>query len=173
MKRWGLMCLLVLLLAGCQKVQPQVDWEKRALELVGKSFETTVQLTYGEISATMELKRELPDGYTILFHSPPSLEGIQLEAQGEDLLFRYGEMELASSWDQMPAGAVVKVLREAIQAVESGENLQTVPQDSTVAISGRLDSGDFTLTVDGESGAFLSMTALDGELTLTFEDFSY
>jgi len=143
------------------------------LERTASAFETTAQLKYRGIESTVTVKKELPVSYLVTFQSPDSLKGMEVQFAQDNVAIQYGKMKLDVSPDQLSSSAAVKLLASVIDSVVEQEDLQIELEDGRAALTGRLDSGDFILIIDRETGNFLSLSMPDSEFEMTFENFTF
>ena len=136
-------------------------------------FDTTANITYRELSATARITRDSPRSCIVTFTSPESLSGITFVFWGDRVDLNYGMLSFTFDPNSVPGGAIASVMVNAVNSALSGKGLIVEHTDGSLTLSGRLESGDFLLRLDGGDGSLLTLSIPEQELEIEFLGFTF
>lgn len=154
MKRFifPLFCSLgaALLLSGCSA--PEI---KTAAPDIDKSFSAEAELSYGNDSCTVQMRRFSENSWEFCVTEPFPLEGLIITVNdGETKLTMYDMESLADVSDEAVSAA--KLITDAFEAaIDNREN--AAASEETITLTGQAPTCTYTLTLD-ESGVPTELT---------------
>ena len=166
------LCLLVALcaavLCACGNPQPANPLPKQS-----GNFETAAEIRYKELKATASVSRETPDSCTVVFASPPSLKDMSFVFRRDSVDLSYKGLGFRFDPDSLPGGAVAGLTVSAINRAMSDDGLTLDYADGKLGITGIMDSGEFHLLLDQQSGNLLKLSIPAEELEIAFVNFHF
>lgn len=162
-------------LAGCSSLpaqQPQQERDRLTSNLNG-AFTSTMEISYQGVEATASLDQRYPGNYLVRFSAPASLEGMEIETEGENLTIRYRDLSAQFTADELFDSAVAKTAVSTLNRVTSQEGLDFSLEGQCLSLEGTGGTGRFLLKIDRENGNLLEMDFPDQQLHLSFRDFLF
>jgi len=166
----ALFTALMIFLSACSSA-PEIPPSPLAQR--GGNFDTTASITYRELSATARITRETPRSCIVTFTSPQSLAGITFVFWGDRVDLNYGALSFTFDPNSVPGGAVASIAAGAINSVLSGKGLEVDYTNGVLTLSGKLESGEFLLQIDGGDGSLLTLSVPEQELEIEFLGFTF
>lgn len=163
-----LVLLCVLTLAGCQKPKPQNPLPKQS-----GNYETAAEISYKELKATASISRETPESCTVVFDSPPSLKDMSFIFRRDSVDLGYKGLSFRFDPDSLPGGAIANLTVSAINRAMSDDGLSLALANGALEITGVMDSGEFRLLLDPESGNLIKLSVPAEELEIAFSNFHF
>ncbi|NLT08697.1 MAG: hypothetical protein GXY08_04260, partial [Ruminococcus sp.] len=103
------------------------------------------------------------------FSSPNSLSGIKLEFSEGNTKASYKGLSFSVPQSAVPVRAMILNLMKAVDENASAEELSGDEKDGLLVISGKLDGGSYTLTVDKE-GRLSGFEMPNNDLKMSFTE---
>lgn len=159
------------LLTGCGT---DLAAKERAQESLSTPFATQAKLSYNGVDAEMQITGEgAGKCYRIQFTKPASLQDVSMEFTENAVQVSYKGMSFNVKPETLTDGMAGEILVETIQSAFGGEDVSVECGDGVIAIRGRVDSGDFTLRLDSDTGNFLSLSLPDNDFYMEFSGFEF
>lgn len=163
--------IAVLLFTGCG---PDQAAREQAQQSLSTPFSTSARLSYNGVDAQLQIAGEgAGKSYTLSFTEPPSLKDVQMEFTEEKVNVAYKGMSFGVKPNALTDGMAGEILTETIRSAFAGEDVSVECGDGVIAVTGRIDSGDFTLRLDGATGNFLSLALPDSDFYMEFSGFEF
>lgn len=170
-----ILVLLAILLAtfvtGCALKKQSVKPQNRAIHAAG--FDTTAEIKYKTLSATAKISQETPAQCTVAFSSPESLEGLSFAFHENGVDMAYRGLMFTFDPDSVPGTAAASMAVRAINAVMRDQGVELRSDGSFIELQGTMDSGEFLLRVDAESGNLLKLSVPDEDFEIVFGGFTF
>ena len=132
-------------------------------------FQAATSVTLDELKAEGTIKRFGDGMWEIMFTSPNTLSGVNLTFSEGNVTASYKGLNFSVPQSALPVKSMMLNLISAVDDLSKNEELSGVENDGTLEISGSLDGGDYTLTVD-KSGNIVSFAMPNNNLSIAFSD---
>lgn len=136
------------------------------------SYEASVQFSGKNLDATGSVSQQLPGECSVRFTAPASLDGMVFAFRDGGVEVVYKELSFPFSGDGFPGGAAAEILVEAIDAAIAGDGV-TYSEADGPELSGSIDAGPFTLSLDPETGSPKKISVPTAELEIELRDFRF
>lgn len=136
---------------------------------LGCAFSAAVSITLDRLEAEGEIKRYGEGVWEIEFSEPNTLSGVKLEFSEGNVLASYKGLSFSVPQSAVPVKAMMLNL---IKAVEDNARLAELSGEESggmLKISGSLDGGDYTLSVD-KDGLLSGFEMPNNKLTMRFSE---
>ena len=146
-----LAALYALMLAACSVPDmPGGEGSSRENRL-GLPFEAAMTLTLDRLEAEGTVKHTAAGDWEAVFETPSSLSGVTLSFSRADgtVTASYKGLTFSVPKSALPVKAMLLCLISAAEENAALEKLSGTETDGMLTVSGRLDSGEYNLTVDG------------------------
>lgn len=160
-------------MGGCDSLQEQMtDYDALVRETLAREYSFTAEVAYNGTDATVQVVKTGAGDLQLDFTAPPSMEGLSVTAEGEELTVRFRGMEVDISAYAIPAQSVLTLLREVL-AGEKPAKLDIQADDETVTASGSILLTSYDLTFDKETMALtrILIPSVEGEADIS--DFTF
>ncbi len=152
----GVFCAV--LLVGCGK-----DLGNTATP-VTEGFTCEVSITYRDMELKGQLSRTQEGRLLVTLSEPPSLSGIAISWDGEEMAMELGGLRVPVDAANVPQGALVKCLLSVLSAKPSDARMV----DGEYTVQGDVDGKAYTIICEPDTGLIRSLTIPDDELTVMF-----
>lgn len=132
-------------------------------------FQAAVSVTIDNLNAEGRIKRFGDGMWEIEFDSPNTLSGVALSFSEGNVSASYKGLNFSVPQSALPVKAMMLNLITAVDDLAKNDELSGTEEDGMLKISGSLDGGDYTLTVDS-SGNIASFEMPNNKLKVTFTD---
>ena len=133
------------------------------------SFQAAVGVILEDLNAEGTIKRFGNGMWEVEFTSPNSLSGVKLSFSEGNVTASNKGRNFSVPQSALPVKAMMLNLISAVDELAGKEQLSGEEKDGMLEISGTLDGGEYTLTVDGD-GNISSFSMPGSKLTVTFSD---
>lgn len=134
-----------------------------------ETFSAEVEITLDEMTAQGKLCRYGNDMWDIEFSSPNTISGVLLSFEGGNAEASYKGLSFSVPQSALPIKSMMSNLISAADTLAKSEQLEGNEKDGNLEINGRLESGDYTLTVD-KSGNIMRFEMPNNKLTMNFSE---
>lgn len=171
---WGLLIAILVFagLSACSRQTP-VRTPVNLLTEHSGNFDATANITYKELRATATIVQETPRACSVTFSSPASLKDMSF-------VFREGVVDmaykgLAFTFDpqSLPGGAAAKIAVAGINRAMKDDGITVDYTEGILSLSGIMESGEFSLRLDPESGNLMKLSVPAEELEIEFINFTF
>ena len=156
----------VLCLTAC--AVPKVGNTSRKNGL-GAAFSAAASITADRLEAEGQLMRFGNGAWEIEFSAPNTLNGVKLEFSEGNVLASYKGLSFSVPQSAVPVKAMLLNLIRAVDDNAGTEELSGEESNGLLKINGRLDGGDYTLTVD-EEGRLSAFDMPNNKLSMKFSE---
>ena len=132
-------------------------------------FSAEVSITIDRLEAEGKLVRYGEGVWEIEFSEPNTLSGVKLEFSEGNVMASYKGLSFSVPQSAIPVKAMMLNLMSAVDSNAAAEELSGDEKDGLLSISGSLDGGDYTLTVDGD-GLLSGFEMPNNKLTMKFTE---
>ena len=157
-----------LCLAACSVAGGSGSSRKNSLDT---AFCSEMTLTMDRLTAEGTLTRTGSGQWQAEFDSPNTLSGVTLSLSQGEVTASYKGLSFSVPQSAMPVKAMILELAEAVDGCAGQEELSGKEDGDSLIVSGKLEGGDYTLTVDGD-GALTSFEMPNNKLKIVFTGFT-
>lgn len=136
---------------------------------LNSSFSSSVSVALDEMNAEGTVKRFGNGMWEVEFSSPNTLSGVMLSFSEGNVTASYKGLNFSVPQSALPVKAMMLNLITAADDLAENEELSGCEKDGMIEISGSLDGGEYTLTVD-KNGNIASFSMPGSKLKMTFSD---
>ena len=136
---------------------------------LGNAFSAAASITLDRLEAEGEIKRYGEGVWEIEFSEPNTLSGVKLEFSEGNVLASYKGLSFSVPQSAVPVKAMMLNLIKAVEDNARLSELSGEESDGMLKISGSLDGGDYTLTVDRD-GLLSGFEMPNNKLTMKFSE---
>lgn len=133
------------------------------------AFSASVSITLDRLEAEGDIKRYGEGIWEIEFSSPNTLSGVKLEFSEGSVIASYKGLNFSVPQSAVPVKAMMLNLIKAVDEKSKDEELNGKEDGDMLRIDGRLDGGDYTLTVD-KDGLLSGFDMPNNKLTMRFTE---
>ncbi|WP_297960085.1 hypothetical protein [uncultured Ruminococcus sp.] len=132
-------------------------------------FSAAVSITIDRLEAEGSMMRYGEGVWEIEFSEPNTLSGVKLEFSEGNVMASYKGLSFSVPQSAVPVKAMMLNFMQAVDDNAKNEELSGEEKDGSISISGKLDGGDYTLTVDKE-GLISGFEMPNNKLTMKFTE---
>lgn len=132
-------------------------------------FSADVSITIDRLEAEGSMMRYGEGVWEIEFSEPNTLSGVKLEFSEGNVMASYKGLSFSVPQSAVPVKAMMLNFMQAVDDNAGNEELSGEEKDGNISISGRLDGGDYTLTVD-KDGLVSGFEMPNNKLTMKFTE---
>lgn len=136
---------------------------------LNSSFSSSVSVALDEMNAEGTVKRFGNGMWEVEFSSPNTLSGVMLSFSEGNVTASYKGLNFSVPQSALPVKAMMLNLITAADDLAKNEELSGREKDGMIEISGSLDGGEYTLTVD-KKGNIASFSMPGSKLKMNFSD---
>ena len=136
---------------------------------LGSAFQAAVSVTIGDLDAAGTLKRFGDGMWEIEFDSPNTLSGVKLSFGENGVEASYKGLSFSVPQTALPVKAMMLNLISAVDSLAKNEELSGSEKDGLLEIEGKLEGGEYVLTVD-KDGKIVSFAMPNNDLMITFSE---
>ncbi len=156
----------VLCLAACAVTKGGSSSRRNGL---GSAFSAAASITIDRLEAQGEIKHYGEGVWEIEFSEPNTLSGVKLEFSEGNVLASYKGLSFSVPQSAVPVKAMMLNLIKAVEDNAKLDELSGEESDGMLKISGSLDGGDYTLSVDG-NGLLSGFEMPNNKLSMKFSE---
>ena len=112
------------------------------------SFDTNISISLERLEAEGNVRRSGDGMWSVEFDSPNTLSGIRLEFIDDEVKASYKGLEFSVPQSAVPVKAMMLNLIRAVDENAKADKLSGEEKDGKFTVSGSLEGGDYTLTLD-------------------------
>ena len=136
---------------------------------LNSSFKANVAITLDEMNSDGTVSRYGTGMWDVEFASPNTISGVTLSFTDGNVEASYKGLSFSVPQSAMPIKSRMSNLITAADELAKSEKLEGNEKDGNIEISGKLDGGDYILTVD-KSGNILKFEMPNNKLSMNFSD---
>lgn len=164
-------CIVLTAAAGCAK---KAAWEKEPFEGHTGNYSAVVRIKSHEMEAMALILQETPSSCSVEFELPESLRGMTFVFRNDTVDLSYKGLDFQFEPDSLPQGAAAKLMVSAIsRAMRGGDEITVQGEEGILRLSGMMESGEFSLELDRESGEPVKLSIPGEELEIEFSKFRF
>ncbi len=142
-------------------------------EAYGGAYNTTANIKYRDITAQAVFTKDAGGTATVTFTSPDSLKDIKFVYTEQLVTVSYKEMEFSLDPNSFLASSVTQTVISSIDMVTRQNGVRVQLKESGLCVTGEMETGNFELVLDKESGNALRLNVPQDELEVEFVNFSF
>jgi hypothetical protein len=150
--------LCMVMLFGCAKGRSHA-----ATPVMG-GFTCEVSIDYRGMALKGQLSRMQDGRLLVTLSEPPSLSGMAISWDGEEMAMEMGRVRVPVNAANVPQSALVKSLLTVLTASPNAGELT----DEGFVVRGEVDGKAYTIVCAPDTGLIRSLSVPDDELTVTF-----
>jgi len=147
---------------------PKVSKSSRKNGL-GTAFSAVADITIDRLEAKGSIKRYGEGVWEVEFSEPNTLSGVKLEFAEGNVVASYKGLSFSVPQAALPVKAMMLNLMKAVDDNAKLEELSGEEENGLLKISGSLEGGDYTMTVD-ENGTLSSFEMQNNKLMMKFTE---
>jgi len=128
-----------------------------------------MSITLDKFSGEAEVKRFGDGVWSAEFKSPNTLSGVTLSFEAGNAEASYKGLSFSVPRSALPVKAMMLNLMDAVDTAAKLTELKGEEKDGMLLISGSLEGGDYTVTVD-ENGQLAAFSMPNNQLSMTFRE---
>lgn len=163
-----LAALIFLLAAGCEK--QRID--KTTPPSAPTSFTADLNVTFGDTAMTARLTQASPDSFEIQILSPEILSSLALAYANGTCTVTYDGLKFETDLTRFPQAEFGALVTQTLSDIAQDMNIQKTYSDGVWTYKGAGERGSFSLTQNGETGAWLELTVDGADLHVVFKNFT-
>lgn len=148
------------MLFGCGKSRTD------AAKPVTAGFTCAVDIAYRDLALKGQLSREQDGRLLVSLTEPPSLSGMAVSWDGEEMAMELGGLRVPVNAENVPQGALIKSLMTVLANAPSNGELT----DEGYTVNGEIDGKAYTIICAPDTGLIRSLSVPDDDLTVTFSE---
>ena len=156
--------LTILCLTACSVPLKTTTTRKNGLNC---AFQSEVSITLDRLEAEGTVHRKGAGLWDVEFTSPNTLSGVKLEFSEGSVNASYKGLSFSVPQSAVPVKSMMLNLIKAVDDNASLEELKGDEKDGMLAVSGKLEGGDYVLTVD-KDGRLSGFEMANNSLKMTF-----
>lgn len=133
------------------------------------AFSANVSIELDKLNASGKIRRSGDGEWDIEFLSPDTLGGVVLAFSSGTVTASYKGLSFSVPRTALPVKAMMLNLIDAVDSSARMEHLSGEEKDGVLQLTGSLESGDYTLTVDSE-GRLSAFEMPNNLLKMTFSE---
>lgn len=134
-------------------------------------FSCSADIAYRDLTVKGRLSRVSAGTLTLDIEEPSTLSGMTLSWDGEQIQVKMLGLSVDLEPADIPASALGSALVDTLDAALRVQD-QAVLSDGVMKLDGECAAGSYTVTSDPATGALLTLTVPDLELSASFADFT-
>ena len=135
-------------------------------------FRCKAAITYNGLEAEADLVRSADGSAQVTLTSPETLRGLQFDFAEDGVSLNFKGLRLEVDPSSFLASSMASALTDAVETVLRGEIESASTHDGRQLLTARGETGSFTLTLDADTGAPVSLEIPALELDCTFSDYA-
>lgn len=166
----ALLLAAVLCCAGCstgKKAEAPPSAESVA-ESISRPFDVVATIKMGGIEAEADLNRTENGVCTFLFHKPAALDGMTVTLDRDTIGLSYLGLSVEADSEKVLSSSVTKAIVASINLAAEPSGVTVGVDGSAILVSGKTDSGDFTLRLDQKNQSMLTLSIPNLDLECHF-----
>lgn len=136
---------------------------------IGKPFTASVNIVLDDMNSEGKITRYGKEMWDIEFSSPATISGVLLSFVDGNVDASYKGLNFSVPQSALPIKAMMTNLISAAEKIAADDKLEGNEKDGNIQIEGRLDGGDYILTVD-KNGNIVKFEMPASKLVMTFTD---
>ena len=133
------------------------------------AFTAEMSINLDKFSGEAEVKRFGDGVWSAEFKSPNTLSGVTLSFEAGNAEASYKGLSFSVPRSALPVKAMMLNLMDAVDTAAKLTELKGEEKDGMLLISGSLEGGDYTVTVD-ENGQLAAFSMPNNQLSMTFRE---
>ncbi|HIZ54933.1 MAG TPA: hypothetical protein H9671_01840 [Firmicutes bacterium] len=171
-KRWTLPVLVLLcgglLFTGCRTPEAPPATPESAAENLAKGIRLDADITFRDIQAEAQIVRDSSGLYQIELTSPSHLKGLSATFDGQTVQISYLGFQFDVDAADYPEVSLASSIAQVLDEAAAGTAESMTKTDLGYVLTGETDSGSYSLYLDLETLAPISLAVPDLELSCTF-----
>ncbi|MGI5856197.1 MAG: hypothetical protein ACOX64_07030 [Candidatus Merdivicinus sp.] len=127
-------------------------------ESINRPFDVAATIKMGGIEAEADLNRTENGVCTFLFHQPAALDGMTVTLDRDTIGLSYLGLSVEADSEKVLSSSVTKAIVASINLAAEPSGVTVGVDGSAILVSGKTDSGDFTLRLDQKNQSMLTLS---------------
>lgn len=161
-----LVCMIVFAVVSCSSPMKQTTKRQNNLNT---QFSAVMNVSLDKLNADGTITRFSDGNWEAEFDSPNTLSGVKLSFEGNNVSASYKGLNFSVPRSAIPVKAMLTNLISAVDTAAREEELQGSESEGLLNITGSLDGGDYTLSVDS-NGNIHTFEMPNNLLKIAFSD---
>lgn len=138
---------------------------------LNKSYTCEAEITFGDIQANAGINRLGNGVWDIELTSPSNLAGLAICYDNELAKISYNGLSFEIAKEDLPIQSMLTALTQALDNAANENNINCFKKGNKITAEGKLNNGEYTITIDEKSGAMLNLTLPDLNLDVNFSKY--
>lgn len=139
-----------------------------ANEILTKTFNANANIKMQDITLNADVNRTSPNSITLAIIEPTTLEGMNLQYNGEEISINYKGMTLGLDKNSKGLSSVASILMKSIETATAGTGLEIKSENNSIIVNGATDTGDFSIQLDPSNNSIATIKAPDLDFSCEF-----
>lgn len=167
----GLLLAVVLLLTGCGG-QGGGGTAPSQPDTLSNQFSCVADIHYNELDIKANVVSPSPGLYTIEVLEPASLKGLKVEWTGQQIQLGYLGLSVGIDPATLPDSLFGSILIDVFNKAAAKDGMSIEAGENELILHGKTDTGDFTVSMDRQTGALKSISVPSAGLEAQFSEFT-
>lgn len=128
-------------------------------EILSSNFNANATIKLQDITLNADVNRFNDNALTLSIIEPKSLEGMNIQYNGNLVNINYKGMSLGLDKNSKALNSVAKILMSAIQTATSDSGVEIKNENGGILINGISDTGDFSILLNPNDNSIASITS--------------
>lgn len=146
---------------------------EEAAARLAQPFDAKATIRMEELELAADVNRTAPGQLTLAVTEPRALSGMQFSYDGEEVTVSYRGLSVRLDDDSVLVTSLVKLIVDSIDEAAGMEGVDVAVEGETLRLSGKSDTGRFSLLLDRKNGSLASLQMPELDFECRFDQFQY
>lgn len=137
-------------------------------EILQNSFNANATIKFQDIILNADVNKTNENAITLCIVEPKTLEGMELNYDGELININYKGMSLELDKNSKTLSSVANILINSLETATSGTGLEIKNQEGGILVNGNSDSGDFSILLNPNTKSIAQINSQTLDFTCEF-----
>ena len=137
-------------------------------EALNDGFSCVVEINYKKTEIKTKLTSKMPGAYCFEIFSPPVLNGLTLDFDGENVTMKYFGISYSAKPENLPETAFADIIKDAVYEASKAKTVNVLKKNGCEVLSGTCKNGKYSLIL--ENGFLKTLSIPGAELTAEFKN---
>lgn len=139
-----------------------------ANEILSSNFNANANIKMQDITLNADVNRTSSNAITLSIQEPKSLEGMNIQYNGDTVNINYKGMSLGLSKNSKALSSVANILMSAIETATAGTGVEIKNVESGISVNGVTDAGDFSILLNPSNNSIASISSQNLDFVCDF-----
>lgn len=142
-----------------QDLLDNTEITETATEILSSNFNANAVIKMQDITLNADVNRTNPNAITLNILEPKTLEGMNVQYDGDLVNINYKGMTLGLDKNSKALSSVANILMSAIETATAGTGVEIKNIDEGISINGVTDTGDFSILLNPSDNSIASISS--------------